>query len=143
MCTTIFFFGWALGSRVPSNCPTIAVVSAAIVRAGPSPNSRINANPTQSANSPNEDARGFFIVDLPLLKHYESLLLFRNAQPRVRALQCVFGARVINLGIVAFQERFRPVFGFLRACYIDFLRTLRPFRQHRHLVSPPSRKSAR
>src|SRR5260370_38290722 len=143
MCTTIFFLGWAPGSRVPSQFPTIGVVSAAIVRAGTSPNSRIKANPKQSANSPNEDARGFFMVDLPLLKDYESLLLFRNAQPRVRALQSVFGARVVSLGIVAFQKRFRPVFALLRACYIDFPRTLRRFRQDRHLFRQHFRSSPR
>ncbi len=55
------------------------------------------------------------------------LLFFGNIQPRFRALQSVFGARVIDLGIVALQPLFGAVFGFLRALYVDLLRTLGGF----------------
>src|SRR5580700_1446012 len=52
----------------------------------------------------------------------EKLLLFRHVQTRFRALQCVFCARVINLRIIALEALFGPVFGFLCARDVNFLR---------------------
>src|SRR5208282_4313130 len=72
-----------------------------------------------------------------------TLLFFRNVQTRFRALQCVFGARVVHLNIVALQALFGPVFRFLRALYVNFMRTLRRFRQNRHLVRQHFHKSPR
>src|ERR1700690_1107808 len=54
MCTRIRFLGWAPGSRVPSQAPTIGG-SAARDNAG------ISVNPNQS---PSDNARSLFMVDL-------------------------------------------------------------------------------
>src|ERR1035441_10109605 len=65
MCTTIRFLGWAPGSRVPLQSPTIERVTCAIVRAGTMPNANISVNPAKSAN---DEARGFFMVEPPLAR---------------------------------------------------------------------------
>src|ERR1035438_293289 len=62
MCTRIRFLGWAPGSRVPPQSPTIGGASAATARAGTILNPSINVNPKQT---PNDDARCSFMVDLP------------------------------------------------------------------------------
>src|ERR1700674_293067 len=73
MCTTTRFLGWAPGSRVPSQFPTIGGVSAAIAREGTILNPSSNASPPHSMN---EDTRDFFTADLPI--HYESSSGFEN-----------------------------------------------------------------
>lgn len=54
--------------------------------------------------------------------------ILRNSQTSFRALQCVFGSRVVNLHIVALEALLGSVSGFLRALNVDFLWTLRYLR---------------
>src|ERR1017187_4965702 len=61
MCTRIRFLGWAPGSRVPSQAPTISGSPAAIMGSGLIANPGISVNPNQS---PNDNARYRFMVDL-------------------------------------------------------------------------------
>src|ERR1017187_8334378 len=61
MCTRIRFLGWAPGSRVPSQAPTISGPPAAIMGSGMIANPGISVNPNQS---PNDNARYLFMVDL-------------------------------------------------------------------------------
>src|ERR1035438_133193 len=72
MCTRIRFLGWAPGSRVPPQSPTIGGASTATARAGRILNPSISVNPKQS---PNDDARCFFMVDLPFWRDIYSLKL--------------------------------------------------------------------
>src|ERR1035441_4716612 len=59
MCTRIRFLGWAPGSRVPSQAPTIGGSAATIMGAGTITNRGISVNPNQS---PNDNARCLFSV---------------------------------------------------------------------------------
>src|ERR1035438_8983500 len=61
MCTRIRFLGWAPGSRVPSQAPTISGSPAAIMGSRMIANPGISVNPNQS---PNDNARYLFMVDL-------------------------------------------------------------------------------
>ncbi len=69
------------------------------------------------------------------------LLFFGNVESRFGALQRVFCAGIVDFGGVALQALFGAVFGFLRARNVDFLRTLRRFRQDRNLVGQDFRKA--
>src|ERR1039457_4531525 len=60
-CTRIRFLGWAPGSRVPSQAPTIGGSPAVIMGAGTIANPGISANPNQS---PSDNVRCLFMVDL-------------------------------------------------------------------------------
>src|ERR1039457_5754285 len=61
MCTRIRFLGWAPGSSVPSQAPTISGSPAAIMGSGVIANPGISVNPNQS---PNDNSRYLFMVDL-------------------------------------------------------------------------------
>src|ERR1035437_1106828 len=86
MCTRIRFLGWAPGSRVPSQAPTIGGSPAAIMGSGMIANPGISVNPNQS---PNDNARYLFMVDLLIelqLKSARSqsgITLFRGLSPAI------------------------------------------------------------
>src|ERR1017187_1657526 len=69
MCTRIRFLGWAPGSRVPSQAPTIGGSAATIMGAGMIANPGISVNPNQS---PNDNARCLFMVDLLIELQHKS-----------------------------------------------------------------------
>src|ERR1035437_4924516 len=84
MCTRIRFLGWAPGSRVPSQAPTISGSPAAIMESGMIANPGISVNPNQS---PNDNARYLFIVDLLIelqpksARSQSGITLFRCLSP--------------------------------------------------------------
>src|ERR1017187_8369870 len=84
MCTRIRFLGWAPGSRVPSQAPTISGPPAAIMGSGMIANPGISVNPNQS---PNDNARYLFMVDLLIelqtksARSQSGITLFRCLSP--------------------------------------------------------------
>src|SRR5664280_3913756 len=84
MCTKIRFLGWAPGSRVPSQAPTISGSPAAIMGSGMIANPGISVNPNQS---PNDNARYLFMVDLLIelqpksARSQSGITLFRCLSP--------------------------------------------------------------
>src|ERR1035437_5121037 len=84
MCTRIRFLGWAPGSRVPSQAPTISGSPAAIMGSGMIANPGISVNPNQS---PNDNARYLFMVDLLIelqpksARSQSGITLFRCLSP--------------------------------------------------------------
>src|ERR1035441_10105819 len=86
MCTRIRFLGWAPGSRVPSQAPTIGGSAATIMGAGTITNRGISVNPNQS---PNDNARCLFMVDLLIelqpksARNQSVITLFRGLSPTI------------------------------------------------------------
>src|ERR1017187_7794507 len=86
MCTRIRFLGWAPGSRVPSQAPTIGGSAATIMGAGTITNRGISVNPNQS---PNDNARCLFMVDLLIelqpksARNQSVIALFRGLSPTI------------------------------------------------------------
>src|ERR1035438_10474034 len=86
MCTRIRFLGWAPGSRVPSQAPTISGSPAAIMGSGMIANPGISVNPNQS---PNDNARYLFMVDLLIelqpksARSQSGITLFRCLSPTI------------------------------------------------------------
>src|ERR1035438_8024726 len=86
MCTRIRFLGWAPGSRVPSQAPTISGSPAAIMGSGMIANPGISVNPNQS---PNDNARYLFMVDLLIelrpksARSQSGIALFRCLSPTI------------------------------------------------------------
>src|ERR1039458_6060741 len=86
MCTRIRFLGWAPGSRVPSQAPTISGSPAAIMGSGMIANPGISVNPNQS---PNDNARYLFMVDLLIelqpksARSQSGITLFRGLSPAI------------------------------------------------------------
>src|ERR1035441_1164454 len=86
MCTRIRFLGWAPGSRVPSQAPTISGSPAAIRGSGMIANPGISVNPNQS---PNDNARYLFMVDLLIelqpksARSQSGITLFRCLSPTI------------------------------------------------------------
>src|ERR1035441_1313930 len=86
MCTRIRFLGWAPGSRVPSQAPTIGGSPAAIMGSGMIANPGISVNPNQS---PNDNARYLFMVDLLIelqpksARSQSGITLFRGLSPAI------------------------------------------------------------
>jgi len=76
-------------------------------------------------------------------KEKKSTFLLQHSAAFPRACRASSCARVVNLRIVALQERFRPALASCAACYINLLGTLRRFCQDRHLVWQHFRKPPR
>src|ERR1017187_2614480 len=111
MCTRIRFLGWAPGSRVPSQAPTISGPPAAIMGSGMIANPGISVNPKQS---PNDNARYLFMVDLLIelqpksARSQSGITLFpmplsnhRNCRVPAARLRHANSARVPLYGILA------------------------------------------